>query len=94
MHLELERQHVNTREQKLHAGNAGKEVAMQGPYGQVVTEKEGRHLGSKKKGEEKGERPKGNMQKGAKKVEPTKCKLHLWRPLKQWYVLKYLKGNI
>ena len=49
MHLELERQHVNTREQKLHAGNAGKEVAMQGPYGQVVTEKEGRHLGSKKK---------------------------------------------
>ena len=41
---------------------------MQGTYGQVVTEKEGRHLGRKKKGE----RSKGQIQKGAKKVEPTR----------------------
>ena len=30
MHLELERKHVNTREQKLRVGNAVKEVATQG----------------------------------------------------------------
>ena len=42
MCLEIETQHLNTREQKMHTRKAVNEVAMQSPYSQAVREKEGR----------------------------------------------------
>ena len=44
MHLEIERQHMESSELEMHMGKTVNKVSMQGPYDRMVAEKEGEDI--------------------------------------------------
>ena len=58
--------------------------------GPIGNQEEGQKF--RKEQEEKEERSRGKKwktQKGSKKMETKKCKLHFWTPVNRWYVPRH-----